>query len=281
MLNRFDFSRPRAVLGWTVLLGVVAGLVAASYFSVAAEPVIDDAIAIEDAVAATEDAGDGHHEDDAQVSRGTQRGVGLFGAYALTGAALGLLLAVAAMALRGSWLTPFRRFLTAGVILAGAIHLAPWLKYPPNPPAVGDEGTVTERTVAYLLLIALTVLVLAGAAHLSSRLRRAGWEDPARIAGVALVAAVGVAVVLIAMPTNTVEISSEFSEAALTEGMSPASVVWRFRTVSLVGDLLLWGVLTMAAAFAFSPSKAPATVADPATPEPSASPASGTNPHPA
>lgn len=259
MLRRFDFARPRAVVAWTVLFGALAGLVAATYYTIAAEPLIDDAILIEEEMEHLAGAGHEHGEDE-QVSRSTQSGVGLFGAYALTGAALGLLMAVSALALRGDWLTPLRRFAIAGVILAGAIHVAPWLKYPPNPPAVGDEDTVGERTLTYLVLILLIGVVLAATARLSGQLRRVGWDDAARTATVALAGAVAVAAVLVAMPANTTEISAEFSEAALALEMSPASLVWRFRTASLIGDLLLWGVLAVGAGFAFSPSPAKAEV---------------------
>jgi hypothetical protein len=254
-------ARPRAVLGWTILFGVLAGLLAAGYHSIASEPAIDEAIAIEEEMAAADEGH--HHDEDEQVSRETQSGVGLFGGYALIGAALGLLLAVTTMALRGSWLTPLHRFLISGTILAGAVHVAPWFKYPPNPPAVGDENTVGNRTFNYLLLILLTGIVLAGAAHLSSRLRNAGWDNAARTAAVAAVGVVGIAVVMIALPANSTEIPAEV----------PASLVWRFRTAALIGDLLLWGALTIAAGFAFSPSPAtaPAAATDPSDAPASAS----------
>ena len=60
----------------------------------------------------------------------------------------------------------------SGAILAGAVTVAPWLKYPPNPPAVGDPDTVGERERLYVLMIVLAALALAGLAHLSARLRR-------------------------------------------------------------------------------------------------------------
>lgn len=253
MLHRMDVTRPRSVVGWTVLLGALAGLIVAVYHTVAAEPAIDEAIAIEEAGAAAGGdsqhahnagdtaTGDGHsHGDgeDEQVSRGTQRGVGLFAAFALTGAAFGLLLAVAALALRGSWLTPFSRFLIAGGVLAGAQAIAPWLKYPPNPPAVGDPGTAGERQLTYWLLVALAGVILAGVAHLSGRLRHAGWEDSRRTAAVALAAMLAMGLLLVVMPASTATIPAEM----------PASLIWRFRTASLVGNLLLWGLLTVGTA---------------------------------
>jgi cytochrome bd-type quinol oxidase subunit 2 len=240
MVRRINLARPRAAVAWTAVFGALAGLLAATYFSVAGEPAIDDAIAIEEEMAAATD-GHGHDHDDEQVSRDTQRGVGLFSGYALLGAALGLGLAVTALSLRGDGLAPFTRFLTAGGILALAVTVVPWFKYPPNPPAVGDESTVGARTFTSLALTALAVVVLAGVAHLSSRLRKAGWDGPRRMATVAVAAVVGLGVLMTAMPANSTTIPEEM----------PASLIWRFRTASLLGNLLLWGALTLLAAMAY------------------------------
>lgn len=252
MVHRIDVTRPRSVVGWTMLLGAVAGLIVAVYHTVAAEPAIDEAIAIEEAGAASHHAGDPDDPDEAeageddgeQVSRTTQRGIGLFAAFALTGAAFGLLLAAAALSLRGPWLTPFTRFLIAGGVLAGAQTVVPWFKYPPNPPAVGDPDTAGQRQLTYWLLVVLAGVILAGAAHLSARLRQAGWEDSRRIAAVALAATLTVGILLVAMPASTATIPPEM----------PASLIWRFRTASLLGNLLLWGLLTLAAAWACAES---------------------------
>lgn len=271
MLNWIDVTRPRSVVGWAVLLGVLAGLIVAVYHTIAAEPAVDEAIAIEEAGAAADDeshshgaagsqaSDDGHSHadsDDEQVSRTTQRGIGLFAAFALTGAAFGLLLAVAALALRGSWLTPFSRFLIAGGILAGAQAVVPWFKYPANPPAVGDPDTAGERQLTYWLLVALAGVILAGAAHLSGRLRQAGWEDSRRVAAVALAATLAIGLVLIVMPASTAAIPPEM----------PASLIWRFRTASLLGNLLLWGLLTVGMALACAESARRASGASVATP---------------
>jgi predicted cobalt transporter CbtA len=232
MLKRLDSARPRSVVGWAVMVGVVAGLLAASYHSIVSEPLIDDAIAIEDARIA---AADDHAAEPEQVSRSDQRGVGLFSAYGLLGAAYALILSVAAMSLRGSWLDPFRRVLVAGTVLAGALTVAPWFKYPPNPPAVGDPATAGERQRLYWLLVALAGVLLAGAAFLSGRLRRRGWSDARRIAAVAASTALIFGVALAVLPPITDPIPSEV----------PANLMWRFRVASLGGNLLLWGLLTL------------------------------------
>lgn len=249
MSKHLDFARPRTVVGWAVLAGVVAGLCAAGYHSIVSEPLVDEAIAIEDATAAaTADsadsaadadsghpAGDEHADDSVEVSRSTQRGAGLFAAYGMLGAAYALILAVAALSLRGAWLEPFRRVLVAGTILTGALTVVPWFKYPPNPPAVGDPSTAAERQRLYWLLVVLAGVVLAGAAHLSGRLRTARWDDARRIAAVGVATVLVLGVVLAVLPPNSDPIPTAV----------PATLIWRFRVASLTGNLLLWGLLTV------------------------------------
>jgi predicted cobalt transporter CbtA len=239
-LPRPRFDRPRSIVAWAALCGIAAGLVAATYFSFAGEPAIDDAIAIEEEMAradAASDAGghDAGEDDGVTISRSTQRGAGLFGAYTVIGTAFGVLLGLAALTLQGDWLDPFRRVAVAGSILAGAVTVVPWFKYPPNPPAVGDPATADERQRWYLILIALTGLVLAGAAHLSARLRRAGWSPARRLALVGTTAALVLGGVLLALPSNDDPIPAAM----------PTKLIWRFRTASLTGNLILWSLLVV------------------------------------
>ncbi|HET8621519.1 MAG TPA: CbtA family protein [Acidimicrobiales bacterium] len=229
MLARFDFTRPRTIIVAAVLLGVAAGLAGAVFHSIVTEPRVDDAIALEEAAA--DHGGDGEAE--ITVDRSDQRGAGLFVAYALTGAAFGLLLAVASLSLRTTTGGPFHRVLVSGVVLAGAVTVTPWLKYPPNPPAVGDPDTVGERERLYVLAIVLGALLLAGAAHLSARLRRAGWPDDRRSAVVAVAAIVAFAVLFVALPSSPDPVGA------------PANLVWQFRLNSLTGNLLVWTLLTL------------------------------------
>ena len=162
------------------------------------------------------------------MSRDVQKGIGLFAAYAVTGTGFGLLCAVAfgATATRRRWPDPFHRALLCGVGLAGAFTVSPWVKYPPNPPAVGDPDTLARRQALYVVLIVLTVVVAVAAAWLSSRL--SGWPQPRRVA--AVVGAVAAAMLLIwaVLPPAPDAVSV------------PATLVWRFRLASLGGNLILW-----------------------------------------
>jgi predicted cobalt transporter CbtA len=234
MLARLDFTRPRTIVAAAVLVGILAGLCGAVFATVVTEPRVDDAIALEEQRAAEhgsdEDSGGG---DEVRVDRSDQKGPGLFLAYAMAGAAFGLILAVTTLSLRTTTGGPFRRVVLSGMILAGAITVTPWLKYPPNPPAVGDPDTVVQRERYYVLAIVLGAVLLAGAAHMSARLRRAGWPDHRRVTVVVLGALVGFAVMGAALPPNPDEITA------------PANLVWQFRIDSLLGNLLVWTLLTL------------------------------------
>ena len=234
MLDRVDPTRLRSLAVAAALAGLLAGLVGATFAFVAAEPAIDDAIAIEAASAQAHPepgAVDGGQE--ATVSRGDQRGFGLFAGYAATGAAFGALLALTAHALGRGRPEPARRVLMAGAVLAGGFTVAPWLKYPPNPPAVGDPATLSERQFLYLSIIVIGLLVGLGATGLGRRLRLAGWPDSRRLPVVVAAVAVPMllAFALMPPPPDAVEV--------------PATLVWRFRLASLGANVTLWAVLTL------------------------------------
>ena len=239
LITWFDPARPRSVAVAAVLAGLFAGLLAALFLEVTGEPSIQEAINIEQAAAEAQehaDAAAGHAAGAAEpevVSRSVQRGVGLFAAYGLTGIAFGLLVAVGFWVMRGGQPDPFRRALVAGAILAGAITVAPWLKYPPNPPAVGDPDTLTKRTVCYVSVICLTALLGVLAAALSTRLRSDGWPTHRRVLAVVAVVVVPLAAAFVLLPPPPDPITV------------PANLLWRFRVASLSGNLLLWSVLTL------------------------------------
>jgi hypothetical protein len=236
MLARFDFTRPRTIVVAAVLIGALSGLAGAVFHSVATEPRIDEAIALEEAAAAAApaDPSAGHSDgDEVSVSRNDQKGAGLFAAFALTGAAFGLFLGITSLSLRTTTGGPFRRVWVSGAVLAGAITVAPWLKYPPNPPAVGDPDTVGERERLYVLMIVLAALLLAGLAHLSARLRTAAWPDDRRIGALVAVGAVAFGALFALLPASPDAVGV------------PANLVWQFRLNSLTGNLLVWTLLTL------------------------------------
>jgi predicted cobalt transporter CbtA len=238
LLRRVDPSRLRSLALTAALLGLLAGIVAATFASVAGEPSIRDAIEIEEenarAAGLHDHGGTEEDSDEASVDRSDQSGIGLFSAYGLTGAAFGVLLALTSHALGRGRPEHLRRIGIAGAVLAGAITVAPWLKYPPNPPAVGDPDTLTERQVLYVSVICLAALVGLAATVVSRRLREQGRPDHVRVPAVVATVAVPMLLAYALLP------------GAPDDVLVPATLVWRFRIASLGANLTLWTVLTLA-----------------------------------
>ncbi|MET8150817.1 CbtA family protein [Actinoplanes sp. NPDC049668] len=221
-----------------LLAGLIAGLLAGAFAYTVGEPHIDAAIAIEEAAAdASGDAG--HHDEEPLVGRDGQK-AGLVLATTLFGIAMGGLLATAYTLLR-------RRLRTrgdgraalqlAGAALLGAV-LVPFLKYPPNPPAVGDPATINQRTWSYLTVLVLG-LVAVWAAVVAARTQQVEWRR-ALAAVLGFVAVVSVAYLL--LPTIQ-EVPDTF----------PATLLWEFRISSLGVQAVLWTVLGLAFAALLSP----------------------------
>ncbi|MFF5056112.1 CbtA family protein [Micromonospora sp. NPDC000663] len=217
------------VLARGLLAGLVAGLLAGVFAYVAGEPHVEAAIAIEEAAAAhAEPAAGGHDHEDTLVGRNGQRG-GLFLATGLFGAAMGGLLATAyvLLARRRRVHDDGRSGLPlAGAALLGAV-IVPFLKYPANPPAVGDPATINQRTVTYLLMVVLgLVAVWAG----SLGYRAVGTDAP----GLRATAAVGgfllVTVASYVVMPSFQEVPADF----------PATLLWDFRLASLGTQVVLW-----------------------------------------
>lgn len=203
------------------LVGILAGLVAALFHALATEPLIDQAIALEEELASAA----GESPGEPVVTRDMQRG-GLwlgFGLYGLVWALLfGLVYAAAHRWFRGSG---FGRALALAGLVYWAVALFPFLKYPANPPGVGDPETIAYRQGLYLAFLGLSVLGTALAAAVGVRLKRAGWLWA--LACVALYSAV----LFLLMPANP-------DRVRMPEGM-----VASFRVLSLGGLTLFWLVL--------------------------------------
>jgi hypothetical protein len=223
---------------WTLIrrglvVGAIAGLLAGVFAFVFGEPRIQDAIDIENARSAHASVGlPLAHIGDWAVSRGEQRG-GLFLATALYGIAAGGLFSIAFAVLRGrgsqrsDWELSTR---LAGAIFV-AIVLVPWLKYPPNPPAVGDPDTIGDRTSYYLVLLLGSALAMFAAARVmwSMRPQAPPWARPLAGAATFVVVAGGLALSLPAIQ----EVPKDF----------PAPLLWEFRLSSLGTQAVLWAAL--------------------------------------
>ncbi|CUU58273.1 Uncharacterized membrane protein, predicted cobalt tansporter CbtA [Parafrankia irregularis] len=272
----------RRLLVFGMLVGLVAGLVAFGFASIAGEPQVDAAIALEEAAAQGEavtphshgehddEAAATHsHEEPAEVSRSTQKGIGLAVATGLYGVAMGGLFAIACAVAYGRIGVPGMRATAATVALGGfvAVALVPFLKYPANPPAVGNADTIDRRTGLYVVMVLVSVLAALIAAQVGRTLagRSSRWNAWLASAG-AFTVLVTVAAVL--MPVVN-EVPASF----------PAELLWRFRLSSLGTQALVWVVLGLGfgplAERVLNPSPARRTTALPVSASPASSGSAG------
>jgi predicted cobalt transporter CbtA len=224
------------VLRRAITVGAVAAIALAAYTFFVVEPTVDDAIALEEAMSASAgpalDAG--HHEDDPLFTRPEQvrGGMAATALYALIGAGIfGTVFAAV------RHLLPGRDDLGRSIWLAamgwGALVLMPGIKYPANPPAVGDPDTVGERTAQYLLLVAVCLVLMVGLTALWRALRTRIPEQGTRVVVLTLVTAVAFGLVLIGLPDTPDSIDPAV----------PARLIWDFRIQSLGGLTMLWAML--------------------------------------
>ena len=136
--------------------GAVAGLAWGLYLRFVLETQIGFALKFEDAAGMGAPASDA-----AMFSRGTQQAGGMLGAV-LYGMVLGLVLGVVVAALhhRIACRNEFGRGARVAAAAFVGLTLIPMLKYPPNPPTVGDPATVNQRTSDFLLLTGASIVVV-------------------------------------------------------------------------------------------------------------------------
>lgn len=203
--------------------GALGGFAASLSLLLLGERSISDAIALENA-----------RSTGAKVEMFTRptQVVGGVVALVLAGLLVGVIFAVAFVAARpqSRLLSEFHRSLWLAAIALGTIVLVPFAKYPANPPSVGDPDTITRRTLAYLSLLTLSIILGLAAWGWSRRLWARGWSDPARLGLVAVLYLSVVAVAYLVLPANPDAIAA------------PATLIWRFRLASLTSSACLWGV---------------------------------------
>ena len=219
-----------------MLVGLVAALFAFGFARAFGEPSVDRAITFESATHEKEmaDAAKAGHpmkDDDPDIfSRPTQAGVGLFTAVAVVGTAIGGLFSLLFAFCYGrvSGLSPKVFAAVLGLICFVAVYLVPDLKYPANPPSIGEPSTIGMRTGLYFSMIAISIVAVIVAFSLRRLLvERLGTWNATLVASVAFVALIAVA--YLALPVVN-EVPDGF----------PAQVLWKFRLASLGIQLILW-----------------------------------------
>jgi hypothetical protein len=212
-----------------LLAGLCGGLLATGFARVVGETQINQAIAFED----SQYKAQGLPPEKEIVSRSLQSSLGLLTAAVVYGLALGGLFALAFAAAYGriGRASPAR---TSILMAAGAfvvLYLVPFIKYPANPPSVGDPDTITKRTALYLIMILISLLAAIAAVRLRKVLsERWSGTTATLVAGFGYLLVVVVAGAL--LPAIN-EVPKTF----------PAVTLFRFREASIGMQLVVWATI--------------------------------------
>ncbi len=136
------------------------------------------------------------------------------------GSLFGIVLAFSKNALPGN------NIVKKSIILSGimwvTLYIIPFLKYPANPPTVGDGETVVLRAILYLSFIAISGLGAVAFYKLSKK-----FQNKKKLVSL-LGYAVFISVVFLVMPENPDEITA------------PMNLVNEFRIMSVLGVTSFW-----------------------------------------
>jgi predicted cobalt transporter CbtA len=228
-----------------MLVGIIAGSLCFIFLKVVGEPQVDRAIAFEtqldeaksyaaaQALIAKGLPAPKEEPEPELVSRRVQAGIGLFTGVMVYNVAFGGLFALS-FGLAYGRMGDFSPRTTAALLAAFglvAVYIVPNLKYPANPPSIGDPATIGTRTALYFSMIAISLAAMIAAGMLRLRLldRHNPWN--AFLIAAAAYLIVVIVVGLVVPPVN--EVPAEF----------PAVVLWQFRMASAGAQLIMWTTL--------------------------------------
>jgi predicted cobalt transporter CbtA len=212
-----------------MLAGLAAAVLAWGFAYLVGEPALDGGIAYEDMLAAA--AGEAGEEP--LVSRGMQSTVGLLVALLIYGVAVGGIFALVHAGVYGRIGRLSARATAAVLALVGfvVVVLVPFLKYPSNPPASSEDGTIGTRTGTFVLMVVLSVVVAIAAVVVGRKLvAKVGTWNGVVLAGLGYIVVISVIGAL--LPT-----------IAETPADFPAVVLYDFRLATLGLHLVLWTVV--------------------------------------
>jgi hypothetical protein len=219
-----------------IMIGIVAGLLAFGWAKTFGEPAVNTAVAFEKTqdeakAAAAVAAGRQPEADDPEIfSRAVQSGIGLLTGVVVVGAGLGGLFAVLFAFANGRMgaLGPKPTAAVLALIGLASVYVVPALKYPANPPSVGEPETIKLRTGLYFLMVAISILSTLGALWARRALTpRYGAWNSSILSALGYLIAIAIAFLLLP-PIN--EVPSTF----------PAVTLWDFRLASLGIQTVLW-----------------------------------------
>jgi predicted cobalt transporter CbtA len=229
----------RTLLVRGMLVGLVAGLLVFGFSKIFGEPQVDRAITFEtemDEAKAKAHAAMGMPAEEQEpelVSREVQASWGLLTGVLVYSTAFGGLFALVCACAFGrmGYLGP--RTVSALLAAAGfvAIYVVPNLKYPANPPSVGDPDTIGYRTALYFTMILISVASMVLAVMAAKR------RIPGHGAWSAILSAGAGFLVVVIVASFVLPSINEVPDGF------PAVVLWKFRIASLGMQVVMWTTL--------------------------------------
>lgn len=223
--------------------GAVAGIVSFAFSRVMIEPLIGAAVEYEGEREHAL-AGGGHEHGHELFTRAVQENVGAAVGVVVFGTVMGVLFALAYTVLEHRGIRPdptgVALSLSAGMFVA--ISLIPSLKYPANPPGVGLDDTVGERSSAFLMITAVSVVgaCVAVGVGLAWARRWGAW----RATAVAFGGYVAVMLCTMVLLPSFDEVPGPVAGPdGLVLGGFPADVLADFRVYSLLNQAIMWLVI--------------------------------------
>jgi len=230
-------TTPR-VLPIALIVGLIAGLLVGGFHNLFTVPVMEWAIVLEEERAAAEaPAAGAQEEDEGGVSLGVQR-IGMVIGLGILGAIFGLIFAGLYHLVRGTaagW-PPLATSLVAGALGFWSLALFPYIRYPLNPPGVGDPETLLFRQGFQFLFIVLSAIGVVAAVYAVRLINRTMANSSPRNLGYAVVAlayAVFALLIVYLIPGNPDEVPV------------PPELLIIFRMLSVAGLFLFWLVLAL------------------------------------
>ncbi len=232
----------RTLLIRGLLVGLLAGVAAFGFARVMGEPQVRNAIHFESFVEYNV-----HHEapEAELVTRPVQGNYGLGVGTLVFGLAMGGIFALVFAIGYGriGILSARATALVLAALSLIAVYIVPNLKYPANPPAIGNPDTIGRRTGLYLLLMLVSVMLMVGAVVVREHLvpRFGQWNATLMVAAGYVVAVVICYVLLPGVNEVPQQAIQGVVKAVTDDGVTfPPLVLWRFRVASLGIQLVTW-----------------------------------------
>ena len=223
----------------SVIVGIFAGLLVGGFYNLFQVPVMERAIVLEEerTASVTSSAEEEEEGGGAEVSLGVQR-IGMVLGTGIMGGVLGLFFSVGFVLLHRAapgwpvvWVA-----LTVGALGFWSMSLFPFIKYPLNPPGVGDEATLLARQFGQLLFILISAAAVGVALDAVRRINQNFAEIAAgRIWYAAVLGVYGILclVMVFVFPGNSDPVPV------------PIDLLELFRAITMAGQFLMWALLAV------------------------------------